>query len=416
MSKPFGVIYLTMNLLNGKTYIGQTRREGLELDKYFGSGTIILKALKKYGKENFKKIILSEAESEKELNDLEKLFIKELHPHYNLAKGGEGGDTFSGRSEESKDITRKLCSEASSKFFREKGFTVESRKKISVGRIAWLKEHGVPTQTIEGTKRSLKERPHWTKMKTSEELEDSRKRQSETQKKRIAELPPGTMNSFWKEKTPEEMRLTGEKRSATRAQNEALLTPEEKAGRGWKHLTSEKRAQRGENIRLGRLSKKASLTEEEKAERHQRASASCSKGQKIRVSKMTEEERKKQFGHPGPQKSPYEGKTPEEIEIIRKRFSDAQVKKFAEESPEAMRARVDKANKTKAENPYHFSEERRKQQSETLKALSNTPDGRAKKSSAAQAFWDKKRFEQDMVEARPRLLKMIQESREKFSA
>ena len=46
------VIYKTTNLINGKIYIGQDSKNN---PKYLGSGVIFLKAIKKYGKENFVK-------------------------------------------------------------------------------------------------------------------------------------------------------------------------------------------------------------------------------------------------------------------------------------------------------------------------------------------------------------------------
>jgi len=49
------IIYETLNLVNLKIYIGQ---HNTSADNYFGSGTIIKKALKKYGKKNFKRTII----------------------------------------------------------------------------------------------------------------------------------------------------------------------------------------------------------------------------------------------------------------------------------------------------------------------------------------------------------------------
>jgi hypothetical protein len=58
------VIYITTNLLNGKKYIGM---DGKNNPKYLGSGTAIKNAIKKYGKNNFKKQIIEQCSSLQEL-------------------------------------------------------------------------------------------------------------------------------------------------------------------------------------------------------------------------------------------------------------------------------------------------------------------------------------------------------------
>ena len=56
----FYIVYLTTNLVNNKTYVGKHRVVGdLFDDEYIGSGSIMLSAIKKYGKNNFKKDILA---------------------------------------------------------------------------------------------------------------------------------------------------------------------------------------------------------------------------------------------------------------------------------------------------------------------------------------------------------------------
>ena len=47
-----GYIYLTTNLVNNKKYIGQHRSSTFD-PSYLGSGTLFVKALKKYGKKKF---------------------------------------------------------------------------------------------------------------------------------------------------------------------------------------------------------------------------------------------------------------------------------------------------------------------------------------------------------------------------
>jgi len=81
-------IYKTTNLINGKIYVGQ---QSTNNKLYLGSGKLILRAIKKYGKENFKKTIIELCESCEELNNREIYWIKALNPEYNLYPGGIGG-------------------------------------------------------------------------------------------------------------------------------------------------------------------------------------------------------------------------------------------------------------------------------------------------------------------------------------
>jgi hypothetical protein len=55
------IVYCTTNKINGKKYIGSSN---LNKPNYFGGGTYIREAIKKYGKENFTKQILWEGPSE----------------------------------------------------------------------------------------------------------------------------------------------------------------------------------------------------------------------------------------------------------------------------------------------------------------------------------------------------------------
>lgn len=71
----YGFVYITKNLINGKLYVGQ-KSFTPDWKKYLGSGTALKLAIKKYGKQNFKKTILCYAENEEELNQLEYFYIK----------------------------------------------------------------------------------------------------------------------------------------------------------------------------------------------------------------------------------------------------------------------------------------------------------------------------------------------------
>jgi group I intron endonuclease len=86
------VVYRTTNLINGKIYIGQDSHNN---PKYLGSGLLLKRAINKYGIDNFVKDILEVCKSKEDLNKREIFWIEKLNPVYNIAKGGNGGDTLS---------------------------------------------------------------------------------------------------------------------------------------------------------------------------------------------------------------------------------------------------------------------------------------------------------------------------------
>lgn len=85
----FGIYKIT-NLVNGKMYIGQHVTDDLD-DGYMGSGVVILRALKKYGRDNFRKEWLMFCEDEEELGWWERVFVDETwiarSDTYNLIPG-----------------------------------------------------------------------------------------------------------------------------------------------------------------------------------------------------------------------------------------------------------------------------------------------------------------------------------------
>ena len=88
----FGIIYVTVNMINGKRYIGQHKCSD-EKDSYLGSGKILKEAIQKYGKENFHRYTLYRAETEEELDKKEIEFISafratENEKYYNINEGG----------------------------------------------------------------------------------------------------------------------------------------------------------------------------------------------------------------------------------------------------------------------------------------------------------------------------------------
>jgi group I intron endonuclease len=89
----FHIVYKTANLINGKIYIGKHSTENLD-DGYLGSGNLLLKAVKKHGKENFSREILhtcssDEAAFSKEIELVTEEFVKS-DSTYNIIVGGTG--------------------------------------------------------------------------------------------------------------------------------------------------------------------------------------------------------------------------------------------------------------------------------------------------------------------------------------
>lgn len=102
MTKEFNYVYITTNLINGKQYVGSHATNNID-DGYIGSGRFFLRAVKKEGKENFKREILEESIDREEALSREEFYISKfrtLCPNgYNMCpKGGIG---FSGASHSS---------------------------------------------------------------------------------------------------------------------------------------------------------------------------------------------------------------------------------------------------------------------------------------------------------------------------
>ena len=113
----YGYIYLVLNKVNGKTYIGQRkyyRAKSWNEDPYMGSGKILGLAKQKYGLDNFEKFLIQYVESREEADTQERFWIAEYRKRgkaeYNIANGGwNSGMIDRHHTEESKrKIAKKL--------------------------------------------------------------------------------------------------------------------------------------------------------------------------------------------------------------------------------------------------------------------------------------------------------------------
>lgn len=104
------LIYKITNNINNKIYIGKHQTENKD-DDYMGSGTILKKAIEKYGLDKFTKEILFECNSLEEMNQKEaeivdEEFIARLDT-YNIKLGGQGGWDYCNNNSEMQSLKAK---------------------------------------------------------------------------------------------------------------------------------------------------------------------------------------------------------------------------------------------------------------------------------------------------------------------
>lgn len=191
----FGYIYLIVNNINGKTYIGQRKTEKeWHSDKYMGSGKHLKCAQKKYGIENFEKFLIQYCNDQDELDRQETFWIAEYRARgkaeYNIQDGGKrgykypkgiNGMTGKHHSEETKEkirkgnlgkkhnITKPFSEEHKRKIAegnKGKKYSDERKNKAKNGLIEYYKTHIVSEDTRK--KHSEKMKEYWARRKANE--------------------------------------------------------------------------------------------------------------------------------------------------------------------------------------------------------------------------------------------------------
>lgn len=178
----YGYVYKTTNLINGKIYIGQKASE-IFIESYKGSGIILIKALDKYGEENFKVEILEECNSKDELDLVEKKWIKILKATddsigYNIAEGGQGGNLG--------DKVNTRISTALRGKSKHKGWHPYNN---GINIIHLYNGEPIPEGFVYGnlpkSEESIKKWKNTMNSKSSKELEEIRNKRNETRKKTL---------------------------------------------------------------------------------------------------------------------------------------------------------------------------------------------------------------------------------------
>lgn len=117
MDKLYGIIYRVINEINGKIYIGRTI-QGLYKRKWSheskarknGNNMVFVRALRKYGTENFIWDTIEQCYSKEELNEMEFHYIKQYDSFgrkgYNVTLGGEGSEGYKHTKEVCEGIRR----------------------------------------------------------------------------------------------------------------------------------------------------------------------------------------------------------------------------------------------------------------------------------------------------------------------
>jgi len=235
------IIYKTTNLINGKTYIGKSTKDD---PKYFGSGLLLRKAIHKYGIENFKKEIICVCSSIEEMNEKEKFWINEYSGEnsYNIATGGEGGDTLTNNPNLDK-IKQKISDACVGKQLGNKRSDETKRKMSEAGKRRirennpmYGKHHSIETKNIISLKitkffENIENHPMYGRFHTDEarkkiSIANKGRKFSDETKRKMSLSKMGEKNSFYNKKhsssSREKMRLAWKKRRPATCQENTL--------------------------------------------------------------------------------------------------------------------------------------------------------------------------------------------------
>ena len=132
--KVFGVVYLIIDLVNGKKYVGQTIQPlEMRFNQHAHSKSALGRSIRQDGIENFRYGVIRSCATHEELNHWEKFFIAKLKTKkpfgYNMTDGGGGTAGWKA----SPETCARMSALRSGK--KRLPFTLEHRAKLSVANL-----------------------------------------------------------------------------------------------------------------------------------------------------------------------------------------------------------------------------------------------------------------------------------------
>lgn len=158
-------IYKITNTINGKIYVGKDEASD---ESYYGSGSLIKRAIQKYGLDKFTKEVLEDNINDKKLlEELEIYWIGKLNSMdktigYNICKGGNGGDTITNNPNK-QNIIEKIRNTSKGRVFTE-----EHKRKLLENHNSKNPEVGKRiSAALKGRKKSVEHREKLSKATTA---------------------------------------------------------------------------------------------------------------------------------------------------------------------------------------------------------------------------------------------------------
>ena len=232
MEKHYGFIYLTIDLKNGKGYVGQHKihnQKTLDPD-YIGSGTIIGNIKNKYGLKRFNRQILCFCESKEELNEKEIEYIAyfnavESENFYNIAEGGYKNPLAGKTIEEMKIISNKISAKVNgeknamygknSEDYMTQEAVIEKRKNQSIAQKKRFEDKKEREKTSVGVKK------HYEDPKEREKVSIANKKRFEDKKER-EKLSKVQRKRFEDPKEREKISIANKKRFEDKKEREKV--------------------------------------------------------------------------------------------------------------------------------------------------------------------------------------------------